>query len=112
MDAFLQNWKEIAIGVIVPTVTNAIIFFKWMLPYIRKCQQVQKLIDVNTLMEVFTPFLEEIDNRLQIMARSSTTLAESQKIIANEIGTLSSLLNTINNSTFETNINKEKNDSY
>lgn len=107
MDEFLHSWKEIVIGILVPTITNAIIFFKWMLPYIKKCQQVQKLIDVNTLMEVFTPFLEEIDNRLQIMARSSTTLAESQKIIANEIGTLSILLGTLN-PTSHSNINENK----
>lgn len=92
MDEFLSNWKEIVLGILIPTITSVIMFYKWLLPSIKKCQQVQKLIDVNTIMEVMAPFLEEIDARLQILARSSTTLAESQKIVANEIGFISAYL--------------------
>jgi len=95
MDEILSNWKEIVLGILIPTITNLVIFFKWVLPYLKKAQQVQKLIDINNLMEFMTPVLEEIDSRMQILAKSSATIAESQKIIASEVGFTNSMLKEI-----------------
>jgi hypothetical protein len=98
MNEFLLHWKEIVLGILVPTIANVIILYR----YVKKCQRVQKLIDVNTMMEVLKPFLEEIDHRIQILATSSATIAESQKILANEAGLIHVITNQLLDASQET----------
>lgn len=81
----IQAWQLILFGFVIPLIAYTFSFVKWILPYVRKHQEVDRLVDINTIMETLQPVLFEIDNQMQLLAKAAVTTSEAQKLIASQL---------------------------
>ena len=95
----IQAWQLVLFGFIIPLIAYTFSFVKWILPYVRKHQEVDRLVDINTIMETLQPVLSEIDKQMQLLAHSTVTIAEAQKLLASQMSTTFETLKTIKSDT-------------
>jgi len=91
----IQAWQLILFGFVIPLIAYTYSFVKWILPYVRKHQEVDRLVDINTIMETLQPVLFEIDNQMQLLAKSAVATSEAQKLMASQTSVIYETLSNI-----------------
>ena len=88
----VEAWQIVLLGFAIPMIGYIFAFVKWFLPYVNKHKEVDRLISVNIMMETVQPILIEIDKQMQLIAKSSANNSEIQKILAEHMATMSSIM--------------------
>lgn len=88
----IQAWQIVLLGFTIPLIGYLFAFVKWFLPYVRKHKEVDRLISINIVMETVQPILSEIDNQMQLIAKSAANNSEGQKLLAEHMAMMSSIM--------------------